>query len=427
MEEYLPKQIEALLSIRPGSPVERVLYGGAAGGGKSYFGCRWQIERRLKYPGTRGVIGRSELATLKVTTMLTFNETLAKFGMKSGIHYTYNGSLHCVTFCNGSMIYFKDLFAYPSDPNFDSLGSLEITDYFIDEVSEVTRRAADILHTRCRFKLNEYGLAPRGVLTCNPSKGWVYNDVYLNWKQGILPEKWAFVRALPDDNPNLPASYIDSLQALPEYDRKRLLEGDWEFDDDRAALFKTEDLHRCFREEVDEKAERYITADVARFGKDRTVIAVWKGLACVYLKVLRRADTQEVVREVRAAMAEYNVKLSHVIADEDGVGGGVVDATRCRGFVNGGSAKQKDRYVNQKSECYYKLASLIEQGRVVLPHTHRNEIIKELEMIKRHRPDADGKLSVTPKDQLPYSPDIADALMMRMWWEIRGSGYFAVG
>ncbi len=32
-------------------------------------------------------------------------------------------------------------------------------------------------------------------------------------------------------------------------------------------------------------------------------------------------------------------------------GGGVVDSLKCRGFLNGGRAKQSDRYTNQKGNC----------------------------------------------------------------------------
>ena len=63
--QFLDRQKEALRELQIDSPVQQVLYGGAAGGGKTKLGCIWQIQRRLKYAGTRSLIGRSKLDPLK--------------------------------------------------------------------------------------------------------------------------------------------------------------------------------------------------------------------------------------------------------------------------------------------------------------------------------------------------------------------------
>lgn len=429
--EYLPRQVESLMHLAIDSPVEQVLYGGGAGGGKTRFGCMWQIQRRLKYAGTRSLIGRSKLDTLKKTTLNTFFETCADFGLLADKHYNYNGQTNVITFFNGSEIVLKDLFAYPSNPNFDSLGSLEITDYFIDEVAEVTEKAVNIVHSRCRYKLNEFNLIPKGFLSCNPSKGWLYNEFYLKYRNNELPVHRAFVQALPTDNPHLPQAYIESLRRLPEYDRKRLLEGNWEFDDDSDKLFATDNLLRMFRNELLD-GTKYITSDIARFGKDRTIICVWNGLTLIELKMLHKASIDEVVNEIRNTAKNHNVLLQNVVCDEDGVGGGVVDYLKCRGFVNGSKAKQP-QYQNLKSECYYTLAQYIEENKLtIFVNDKKEQIVRELEMIKRHRADVDGKLQVTPKDQIKLregiSPDIADAIMMRMFFELNKSyGQYFVG
>ena len=429
--QYLQRQVEALMHLAIDSPVEQVLYGGGAGGGKTRFGCMWQIQRRLKYAGTRSLIGRSKLDTLKKTTLNTFFETCADFGLLADKHYNYNGQTNVITFFNGSEIVLKDLFAYPSNPNFDSLGSLEITDYFIDEVAEVTEKAVNIVHSRCRYKLNEFNLIPKGFLSCNPSKGWLYNEFYLKYKNNELPVHRAFVQALPTDNPHLPQAYIESLRRLPEYDRKRLLEGNWEFDDDSDKLFATDNLLRMFRNELLD-GTKYITSDIARFGKDRTIICVWNGLTLVELKMLHKASIDEIVNEIRNTAKNHNVLLQNIVCDEDGVGGGVVDYLKCRGFVNGSKAKQP-QYQNLKSECYYTLAQYIEENKLtIFVNDKKEQIVRELEMIKRHRADVDGKLQVTPKDQIKLregiSPDIADAIMMRMFFELNKSyGQYFVG
>lgn len=420
--KYLPRQEEALSLLSPSSDKEQVLYGGAAGGGKTKLGCLWQIQRRLKYAGTRSVIGRSKLDTLKKTTLKTLQETLKELHLVQDKHYKLNLMSNTITFYNESEILLVDLFAYPRDPDFTDFAGLELTDYFIDEAAEVTLRAVNMIHSRCRFKLKEYNLKPKGLLTCNPSKGWLFSEFYLPHTRNELPEHRAFVQSLAMDNPHLPESYIELLNRLPDYDRKRLLLGDWNFDDDSDKLFNSSDVERCFRDELLSGA-MYICIDVARFGKDRTVLTVWNGLTLIELNEYRRLSITDIVDVMRAKMKQYSVLLTNVIADEDGVGGGLVDVSKCRGFLNGSRARHFDRFANLKAECYYKLAELIEQSKITF-HTSqmKDEIMKELTVIKRHKADTDGKLRVTPKEQIKtaqgFSPDIADAIMMRMYYEV---------
>jgi phage terminase large subunit len=422
---FLDRQKEALNHLSISSPIQQVLYGGGAGGGKTKLGCIWQIQRRLKYAGTRSLIGRSKLDTLKKTTLNTFFETCAEMQLKSGLHYTFNGQTNVIKFFNGSEIILKDLFSYPADKNFDSLGSLEITDYFCDEVSEISEKAIAIVHSRCRFKLNEYDLIPKGLLTCNPSKNWIYNEFYLKAKNGELPEHRAFVQALPTDNPFLPASYLESLRLLPDYDRKRLLLGNWEYDDDSDKIFSSEHLNIAFRNEI-LSGIKYITCDVARFGKDRTIICVWNGLSLIHIKELKRSsitDTYEVIESLRK---EHQIMIQNIICDEDGIGGGLCDIGKYKGFQNGSKAKHPDRFQNIKAECFFKLAEFIEKNKITfLANDWKEQIISELQMIKRHKADSDSKLAVTPKDVIKMregkSPDIADAIMMRMFYELNAN------
>ena len=67
---------------------EEVLYGGAAGGGKSAFGCLWLISMCQKYAGTRWLMGRAKLKTLKETTLNTFFELSTALNI--GAEYNYN-------------------------------------------------------------------------------------------------------------------------------------------------------------------------------------------------------------------------------------------------------------------------------------------------------------------------------------------------
>lgn len=421
MVEFLPKQLECLRALAIDAPAEVVLFGGAAGGSKSFTGCAWQIERRLKYAGTRGLIGRSKLDTLKKTTLRTFFEVCALYGLRANVDYIFNAQSNVILFQNKSEIILKDLFAYPSDVMFDSLGGYELTDFFVDEASQVSKRAIDVLRSRLRFKLKQYNIPPKGLLTCNPSKGWLYNEFYSQWKQEQLPLHYAFIPATSHDNKHLPSSYIQTLERLPEQERLRLLVGSWEYDESADALFNYEDLLRCFRDET-LTGEFFISADIARLGKDRTTVCLWRGLQLLELHVMKKQRITETVDFIRALATKNNVRLQNVICDEDGVGGGAVDHLRCKGFLNGSRAKKPERFVNLKAECYFKLAELVEQNKIVLLSKHKDDIVKELDMIRRKNIDSDNKLAIISKDEIQrmhgISPDIADAIMLRMYYEL---------
>jgi len=133
-----------------------VLFGGAASGGKSWLGSLWVITMCLQYSGVRYLIGRTVLQQLKLTTLNTIFELFNKMGLKSGEHYNYNGQTNVITFYNKSEIILKDLAYNPSDPQFDSLGSLEVSGAFVDEASQISHLAFSIIKSRIRYKLNEY-------------------------------------------------------------------------------------------------------------------------------------------------------------------------------------------------------------------------------------------------------------------------------
>jgi hypothetical protein len=208
---------------------------------------------------------------------------------------------------------------------------------------------------------------------------------------------------------------------LPDIDRKRLLEGDWDYDETKDRLYEYDDLLRCFRPSTT-LGDKFITADIARMGDDRTVIIVWNNLHAEKFVVLKHKPINEVVDTINELIKNHNVRLSNVLTDEDGIGGGVVDFIRCKGFLNGSKAV-RDNYMNLKCDCYFKLGELISSNAITFEGTHKDTIVKELEMIRREKIDSDGKLRVTNKEDLKkrhgISPDFADAIMMRAFYELK--------
>jgi PBSX family phage terminase large subunit len=417
MIEFHDKQKEALSYLAIDNDCRQLLYGGSAGSGKSFLGCDWQIKRRLKYPGTRGLIGRAELKKLRLSTLATFFELCTKYNLIAGKHFTYNGQDHVINWYNGSQIILMDLADMPSDADFSRFGSLEITDYFVDEASEVSEKCINILNSRVRYKLNN----PKGLLTCNPHKGWLYREFFDAQRNNSIRKDRRFIQALPTDNPHISPVYIESLQMLPDIDRKRLLEGDWDYDETKDRLYEYDDLLRCFRPSTN-LGDKFITADIARMGDDRTVIIVWNNLHAEKFVVLKHKPINEVVDTINELIKNHLVRLSNVLVDEDGIGGGAKDYLHCKGFLNGSKAV-RDNYMNLKCDCYFKLGELISSNAITFEGTHKDTIVKELEMIRREKIDSDGKLRVTNKEDLKkrhgISPDFADAIMMRAFYELK--------
>tara|TARA_R100000544_G_scaffold6890_2_gene2709 strand:- start:12283 stop:13599 length:1317 start_codon:yes stop_codon:yes gene_type:complete len=426
--KLFPKQIECFTYLED-STTSEILFGGGAGGSKTFTGCLWQIMRRLKYPKTRSVIGRSKLKNLKGTTLNTFFEVADEYcGLVRGTHYFYNHNESIITFYNGSEIYLKDLFFFPSDPEFTSLGGLEITDCFIDECAEVTSKAVTILNSRIRYKLDEYNLIPKTLLTCNPSKGWLYTQFYKPALTNDLPEHRKFIKSLVTDNKAISKHYISQLGKLDKISKERLLFGNWEYNDDDALLIKFDALQDTFTNTYVEEGMKVITCDVARFGDDKTVICLWNGLRLESIVKFDKSSVLEVVSEIKLMCQLNSVSYSRIVIDQDGVGGGVVDyLSGCVGFVNGSKALKGENYQNLKTQCYYKLAEVINAGQMYITDTqYKEEIISELEIVKRTQVDKDShKLAIEGKDvmkqKLGHSPDYADAIMMRMWYHMKSN------
>lgn len=423
--EFTPKQSIAIKHLLDDTTSE-VLFGGGAGGGKSYIGCAWVIHSCIKYKGIRCLIGRSKLDTLKKTTLATFFQVCGSFNMIANKHYTFNGSSNIITFYNGSEVILKDLFSYPSDPNFDSLGSLELTLAFIDECNQITHKAKSILASRIRYKLDEYNLIPKMFMSCNPAKSWVYNEFYLPHKQNQLPSYRKFVQALASDNIHISKHYEQQLLKLDEISKQRLLYGNWEYDDSEDKLIDYNAILNMFENTSIEEGNKYISADIARFGKDKTVIIFWNGLRAEKIKVLDTNTITQAANEIRELQRLEGVPLGNIIVDDDGVGGGVRDILRCKGFVNNGKPISGENYQNLKTQCYYKLAEYINANKLYIQSNNtqiKDYMTKELEQVRRDKIDKDTKLAIMSKEKvkqmLGRSPDYSDAVMMRMYYELK--------
>lgn len=163
--------------------------------------------------------------------------------------------------------------------------------------------------------------------------------------------------------------------------------------------------------------------DVARFGANRSVIAVRKGRDCrtIPWKIMSGSDVVEVSNAVAQMHELYHADAIHV--DEAGVGGGVVDILRrmnvpVRGVQAGAKSDRANfsidatNYANKRTEMWGNMRE--ELPRLALPDLE--ELEKELvAALYGYRNDRDIQLvskEIMFRQHKVPSPDLADALAL---------------
>lgn len=405
-------------------------YGGAAFSGKSYLLCYWLTSMSIAYPGTAWGLGRKQLTVLKKTTLLTLFKVFDECHIINGVDFKYNQQNNTVTFSNGSVIFLIDTMSLPSDPLFTRFGGLELTGAAVDESAETDHKAIEVLSTRLGRRLNDkYNLPAKMLETFNPAKNHVFSRYYKPYNDNAEKVDVKFVPALPSDNPSpeVPAYIARIMSTGSKITIERLIKGNFMYDDDPSALIIFNKIQDSFTNSFAERGEKYITADIARFGSDNTVIGVWDGLVLEKIVTMDKNKVTEAASEILSLANTYSVPISNIIIDDDGVGGGVTDIIGCNGFVNNSKAlpnpetNQDDNFNNLKSQCYFKLSEIINTNKIWFrPEQYKQLITEELEQVKQKDMDKDGKKMVIPKDKvkelLGRSPDFSDMIMMRMWF-----------
>lgn len=425
---------------------EELLYGGAAGGAKSWTGATWLLFMCLLFPDTNWFIGREELKRITESTLKTFFKVCREYGVDDTL-YKYNAQKFFIKFSNGSNIDLLELKYKPSDPEYERYGSTEYTGGWIDEVSEVDFGAYDVLRTRIGRNMNDhYGIIGKIFCTCNPTKKWPKRYFYDPWKKESLPEYMDFIPSLVTDNPFREKGYVEKLKRTADKAKKeRLLHGNWEYDDNPDQLCDHDSILAIFGGNDHLKpGKRYITADVARLGSDKAIILVWDDWTVIDYAAFGISLITEIQDKINEFRRKWQIPKRHVIVDQDGVGGGVVDNCGVKGFVNNSRPVRVEmpagmvmpNYNNLQTQCGYYLAKKINESGInvkcYLKDAFQEEMIEELGQLQSWRADDDRKVYLLPKKEIKKnigrSPDWRDALLMRSYFDLKPADrYFIVG
>lgn len=238
LADYFEKQNEAHQAVKD---FKYILYGGAMGGGKSYW-LRWELVRMLmrwhvKYQMPREKEGRK----IKPIIVGLFCEDypalkdrqISKIAVEMGgvlgevkdDDKEYGRCFKMYPEYGGGIILLRNL----DDPS--KYQSAEFAAIAVDELTKNTRDSFDDLRNRLRWPLlpaKEW----KFIAATNPG-GIGHAWVKKKWMDGIHEpteqesDKFCYVPSKAVDNPHLEEAYIKSLEGLPREKRKAFLEGDW--------------------------------------------------------------------------------------------------------------------------------------------------------------------------------------------------------
>ena len=238
---------------------DEVLFGGAAGGGKSYAQVIDALVYAVKYPGSKQLILRRTYPELDKSIIRT---TLALYPKEI---YRYISSSHTGQFTNGSIIDFgycdseTDIYRYQS-AEFDVIR--------FDELTHFTKDMYIYLISRLR---GVNGFPKQMKSTTNPGgigHKWV-KERFIDVGQAGVAQSFdgqtrVFIPSRVSDNSFLMAkdkSYLKRLENLAEKDRKALLYGQWDIFEGQYFSEWNRDIHVIQPFEIPAYWKRYAAMD----------------------------------------------------------------------------------------------------------------------------------------------------------------------
>ena len=232
MLQYRPTAKQLLFH---NSAADEVLYGGAAGGGKSTAVVADALVKCCRTPGVSAWLFRRTYPELDDTLV-----AIARRLMPQEVG-SYSAAAHEVRLRNGSVMKFRHV---QRDDDVYRYQGAEMQYLYIDELTHFPKGVYDYLKTRVRAR-REIRVKPLVRCTSNPGgpgHGWVKQRFVDPQPQGGIIDcpvysahlgktkirTVQFIPALATDNPHLASEYLYELEQKPKALRDALLLGKWD-------------------------------------------------------------------------------------------------------------------------------------------------------------------------------------------------------
>jgi phage terminase large subunit len=375
---------------------------GGRGSGKSHFFGGFLVLSALRRQ-VRAVCLREVQNSIKDSVKQLIEDKIRQYGLASAFDITDAE----IRGPNDSLFVFRGLKAH----NADSIKSLEgFNIAWVEEAQSVSQKSLDMLIPTIRADDAELWFS------WNPDQPTDAVDRFLRTNP---PTDSIVVRANYTDNRFFP----EVLRADMERDRQNdpakhahIWLGEYQVQS--SAQFISWDLVKQAQDRPQKRGERPLLfgLDVARFGDDRSVLAIREGDCLTRTMVWEKLDTQQLASMVLEVANKR--KPDVIFVDGVGVGGGVVDRMRALKLkvieVNAGArAGQERRYVNKRAEMWGRMKEWL-GGRGVISEWDA-DLAAELTG-PLYGFDASNRIYLEKKEDMKKrglkSPDIADALAL---------------
>jgi len=390
----------------------KILYGGR-GSGKSYSAATHVMMASREV--TLNILCLRQLQnSIKQSIYTLIKDLIYQQGIQDEFQFTIAEIRHLHT---GSVFKFMGI-----SRNVDEIKSTENIDIcYIEEAHALTKEQWDIISPTIRKEHSEI------IILFNPQHrtDFVFNNFVEK------PPKNALVRKINyDENPYLSQTLRDVIEEdkAKDYDEyMHIYEGVPREGDDRA-LFAYNDIEVAMDGDftgVDQSGVYSIAADVARYGRDKSVTSKREGFRIFDLQTYKDYNTMEFATVISNDYSRAKTPDA-VFVDTIGVGAGVYDKLLqmgVRGCVEANvsmKAEELKVYQNKRAEMYFNLKKFVENGGK-LPND--KELKEELLALRYFYNQTSGKIQLISKDdlkeELGRSPDKSDSVALHFFRRVR--------
>lgn len=360
----------------------------------------------LQYPNSLALIVRKEYTDLKDSTMRDFQKYFS-CQIPSDKDYKFE---------NGSVIMFRH------GSEIDVLKNINLSIAGIEQAEEFE---TDETFHFIRDRLRREGSPYRQLCIIANAKG--HNWIWKLWKNNPPNDEFDLSEATTFDNEdNLPADFIADLKRMeveaPNHYKQYVLNSDEEVEQDDY-LFTHPILKASYELTFNKPAgnKRILAVDIARFGQDSTCFTILENRGPMYWEqIFKESHKNKDLMWTTGRFVDLRREFKTIInvADDDGLGGGVVDRLKEIGlsmidFKGGQKAKNEELYGNRRSEGFFTLKDMIDRGYLKILNDFN--LIDQMLTI-RYKYNSKGQRFIISKDEMRKegikSPDDADSLMM---------------